>query len=56
MGDIRFILGFVAGWIATTEEGRKTANDLANNTAKFVKENLLKPKTEEKEVKEDKAN
>lgn len=56
MGDIRFILGFVAGWIATTEEGRKTASDLANNTAKFVKENLLKPKSEVKEDNETKAN
>lgn len=47
MGDLKFILGFVAGWIATTQEGRKTASQLANNTAKFVKENLLKPKTED---------
>lgn len=42
MGDLKFILGFVAGWVATTQEGRKAANELANSTAKFVKDNLLK--------------
>ncbi len=42
MSDLKFILGFVAGWIATTAEGRKTASQVADSTAKFVKENLLK--------------
>lgn len=42
MGDLKFILGFVAGWIATTQEGRKAASELADKTAEFVKENLLK--------------
>lgn len=47
MGDLKFILGFVAGWIATTQEGRKTASKLADNTAKFIEENLLNPKAED---------
>lgn len=42
MGDLKFILGFVAGWIATTQEGRKTASELADKTVKLIKENLDK--------------
>lgn len=45
-GDLRFILGFLAGWIVTTEEGRKAASALADKAMKVVKENL--PKSEEK--------
>lgn len=45
MGDLRFILGFLAGWIVTTEEGKKAANALANKAVKAVKENLS-PKEE----------
>lgn len=37
MGDIKFILGFLAGWIATTEEGRKAANAFAAEAVKLVK-------------------
>lgn len=48
MGDLKFILGFVAGWIATTEEGKKAATELANGTIKLVKDNLLKPETQSK--------
>lgn len=48
MGDFKFILGFVAGWIATTEEGRKAASELANGTAHLVKEALNKSEIVEK--------
>lgn len=46
MGDLRFILGFLAGWIVTTEEGKKAASALANKAMQTVQENL--PKKEEK--------
>lgn len=37
MGDLKFILGFVAGWIATTQEGKEFANKLADTAVKTVK-------------------
>lgn len=48
MGDLKFILGFLAGWITTTEEGKKAATELANGTVKLVKETLLKPNEQSK--------
>lgn len=48
MGDLKFVLGFLAGWITTTEEGKKAANELANSTMKFVRENLVKPSEQSK--------
>lgn len=48
MGDLKFVLGFLAGWITTTEEGKKAATELANSTVKFVKGNLLKPDEQSK--------
>lgn len=47
MGDLKFILGFVAGWIATTDEGKKAANELANGAVKFLKETMQKPESKE---------
>lgn len=44
MGDLKFILGFLAGWIATTKEGREAAAKLANQTADFVKQQIEKDK------------
>lgn len=40
MGDLKFILGFVAGWIATTKEGREAASKLADKTAEFIKQQM----------------
>lgn len=37
MSEFKFILGFVAGWIATTKEGKEFANKAADATVKFVK-------------------
>lgn len=50
MGDIKFILGFVAGWIATTQEGKKFASQFADSAVKFAKENLIKKQEEEKAI------
>lgn len=47
MSDLKFILGFLAGWIATTREGREAASKLATQTAQFVKENLRKSEDKE---------
>lgn len=30
MGDVKFLLGFFAGWIATTDDGKKFANQIAD--------------------------
>lgn len=46
MSDLKFILGFVAGWIATTEEGRKTANTLANKAIDVMKKSVEKKEDE----------
>lgn len=40
MGDMKFILGFVAGWIATTEEGKKAANAFAAKTVEIAKKGI----------------
>lgn len=31
-----FLLGFAAGWIVTTEEGRKMARDIISNVSNVV--------------------
>lgn len=50
MGDLKFILGFIAGWITTTEEGRKTANNLANKAIDVMKKSVEKQTETEKEA------
>lgn len=40
MGDLKFILGFVAGWIATTEEGKKAANAFATQVTELAKKGM----------------
>lgn len=49
MGDLKFILGFIAGWIVTTEDGKKTANAVAEKAIGLI-DTIAKPgeKTEEK--------
>ena len=37
MSDLKFILGFIAGWIATTEEGKKTASAFATQVSDLAK-------------------
>lgn len=42
MSDLKFILGFVAGWIVTTEEGKITASKIADKTIKSLKKYVEK--------------
>lgn len=46
MGDLKFILGFFAGWVATTDNGKKFANQLADGAMKLAKEFAEKSKSE----------
>ena len=38
MGDLKFILGFFAGWVATTQDGKKFANQLADGAMRLAKQ------------------
>lgn len=40
MGDIKFILGFIAGWIVTTEEGKKAASTFASQASEVIKKGI----------------
>lgn len=42
MGDLKFILGFIAGWIATTEEGKQAANKVAATAVEIAKKTVDK--------------
>lgn len=37
MSDLKFILGFLTGWIVTTEEGKQAANKVAETAITAVK-------------------
>ena len=43
--------GMLAGWIATTEEGRKTANQFMNKAMKMIEESIQKDSTKKEENK-----
>lgn len=40
MGDLKFILGFIAGWIATTDEGKKAASSFATQISDLAKKGI----------------
>lgn len=40
MGDLKFILGFIAGWIATTDEGKKAASAFATQVSEVAKKGV----------------
>lgn len=44
MNDLKFILGFLAGWIATTEEGKRAANKVAAAATEIAKKAMEKNK------------
>lgn len=47
IGYFNFLAGFVAGWVVTTEEGKRTVNGLMAKGAELVKDNLSKLKSTE---------